>query len=119
MPRNSNWTKLGTSGANAAQTITKTAPSNQRLILTSYLVVIRGADAGADISVAITDSADNVLWQDYLGSGAARGGRCGFAWPDGLEVLLPTGAISSEVNLVIGAGGASVITEGCLKGRVE
>jgi hypothetical protein len=118
MRSSSNWTLAGTSTANAAKTITKTAPSNQRLIVTSYLVVVRAAAAGADISVAITDDADNVLWQDYIGSGASRGDRCGFTFPEGLEILV-SGRASAEVNLVVGAGGAAAITELNLKGRVE
>jgi hypothetical protein len=110
-----NWTAKGTSGANAAQTVQKAAQTNACHYVTSYLVVIRAAAAGADIGVAIKDGDDNILWQDYIGNAAARGSRCGFSFPDaGLKI--PAG---KAAKIVVDAGGAGVITEANLFGYTE
>jgi hypothetical protein len=110
---NDTWTATGTSDANTAKTITKAAAAGYKHVVTSFEVVIRGAAAGADISVALKDGS-TVKWQTYLGVGAVRGERTGMVFAHGIEM-----STNSAVTLVVGAGGASVITELSMAGRTE
>jgi hypothetical protein len=107
------WPVTGTSSVNTEQTITKAAVVGSKHVVTSFEVVIRGAAAGADISVALKDGSD-VVWQTYIGSGAVRGERVGIVFAHGIELTAATAA-----NLYVGAGGASVITEANMAGYTK
>lgn len=102
----SEWSVVGTSEANTAATITKASGGGTtKHVITAIEVVIRGAAAGADISVALLDNV-TVKWQTYFGVGAVRGERVGIVFAHGIEMTAAT-----AVNLTVGAGGASVIAE--------
>jgi hypothetical protein len=107
------WTVTGTSDANTAKTITKTGVAGYRHVVTSFEVVVRGATVGADTSVALKDGS-TVKWQSYFGVGAVRGERVGATFPHGIEM-----SAYGTVTLVVGAGGASVITELNMAGHTE
>jgi len=109
--RESTWTETDSSSANTAQTITHAAEAGKRHYVTAYLVVLRGAAAGNDIRIEIRDEDDNVLWDDYIGSGAPRGERVGMVFASPLE-----GPEGKAVKLVAAAGGTSAITTGNLAG---
>jgi hypothetical protein len=110
---NDTWTLTGTSDANTAKTITKAGVAGYKHVVTAFEVVIRGAAAGADISVALKDGS-TVKWQTYIGSGAVRGERVGVAFSHGIEM-----SANGTVTLVVGGGGASVVTELNMAGRTE
>jgi hypothetical protein len=107
------WAVTGTSTANTEQTITKAAEAGKKHVVTAFEVVIRGAAAGTDISVALKDGT-TVKWQTYIGSGAVRGERVGIVFAHGIEMTTNTAA-----NLYVGAGGASVITEANMAGYTK
>lgn len=108
------WSKTGDSSANTAQTVTKAAVKAQRNILSSYVVWVRAAAAGADITVEFKDGDGNVLWQDGIGSGAAQGTRVGHAFQDGVEF-----PVASKIDCVVAAGGTGAITEVSFSGWEE
>lgn len=99
----------GTSGANAAQTVTLTCPEGTELFVTGYLVVIRAADCGADTLIEIRDENDTVLWRDYLGSAQKRGDKAGAIFTSPLTV-----GWGKNAKLYVGAAGAACITEASL-----
>lgn len=110
----SEWSATQTSTANLEQTLTKAAGTGTtKHVVTGFEVVIRGAAAGADISVALKDGS-TIKWQDYFGSGAVRGERVGIVFAHGIEMTAATAA-----NLYVGAGGASVITEANMVGYTK
>jgi hypothetical protein len=107
------WAVTGDSAANTAQTITKAAEASNKHVVTAFEVVISGAAAGADISVALKDG-DTVKWQTYIGTSAVRGERVGIVFAHGIEMTTNTAA-----NLVVGAGGASVVTSANMAGYTK
>ena len=99
------WTVTGDSTANAAKTITKAAVTGSRHYITGYLVSVTGAAVGtADIAIELQDDTTTV-WKDVLGAAAARGQRAGVVFAHPIELT-----VSKAANLVVAAGGASVIT---------
>ena len=100
----SEWSVTGNSATNTAKTITKAAEAGKKHVVTAFEVVISGAAAGADISIALKDDT-TVKWQTYIGSGAVRGERVGIVFAHGIEITE-----NKNANLVVGAGGASVVT---------
>jgi hypothetical protein len=110
----SEWSVTQASTANTEQTLTKAAGTGTtKHVITGFLVVLRGAAAGADISVALKDGS-TIKWQDYFGSGAVRGERVGIVFAHGIEMTAATAA-----NLYVGAGGASVVTEANMVGYTK
>jgi hypothetical protein len=101
------------SGANASQTITLAAPvapvgqqsASVYYIVTSLSVFISGAAATADISITL-NSGSRLMWKGWIGSGAARGASVPLTIPiDGWPA-----EAGQAVTLVVGAGGAGVVT---------
>jgi hypothetical protein len=108
------WSVTQTSTANTEQTLPKASGGGTtKHVVTGFEVVIRGAAAGADISVQLKDGS-TVKWQTYLGSGALRGERVGIVFAHGIEMTAAT-----AVTLVVGAGGASVISEANMAGYTK
>lgn len=106
------WTVTGTSSANATVTVSKAGVGGQKHVITGYLVVIRGAAAGADIGVALKDNT-TVKISDYIGNAAPRGTRVGIT---GLNIEMTT---NTQANLAVDAGGASVICEATFWGYTK
>jgi len=96
------WTVTGTSGANAAQTLTKTGAAGFSHFITGYLVTIIEAAAGADTPITLSNGATEI-WRDYIVNAAAAGTRIEFTFPhDGLEI-----AAAANALITVGAAGAA------------
>ena len=99
------WTMTGRSLANTAKTLTKPAQAGKRHYLTSYLVWIDDAASAQDVTIEIRDGA-LTIWEDTIGNAALRGTRVGMNWGNpGIEL-----SSGSDLSIVVGAGGASVVT---------
>ena len=105
------WTVTGVSSANTAQTVTTAAATREQHFVTSFLVVIKGADAGEDIDIELKDDT-TVIWRDVIGFGSGRGSRVGIVCEDKPFEITEGNA----VNLVIGVGGAGCVTVASMKG---
>jgi hypothetical protein len=99
------------SAANTAQTITVAAGgAGTRHVVTSFMVVVTAAAVGAsDVPVEVK-SGSTVLWKDFLGATAARGEKVGAT---GLSLACGD---NEALTLVVGAGGAGVVTQANLAG---
>jgi hypothetical protein len=104
------WAITQDSEANTEQTLTKAAISGRKHFVTALEVVISGGNAGADISVILQDGT-TALWKTFIGSGATRGERVGLVFSQPLEC-----GMGNAANLVVAAGGASVVTSANLAG---
>lgn len=102
------------STANASQTLSQAAPpTGMNNYVTSFEVVISAAAAGGDISCVIQDSVGpTTKYKTFIGSGAARGTRVFNNW----TFDSPLGPIAGQAQLVVAAGGASVVTTADLQG---
>jgi len=108
------WTVTGVSSANTAKTITKAAVTDRRHYVEGYMVVIKGADAAADIDIELQDGT-TVIWRDVIGLGNGRGSRVGTICENNPFSFTP----GTAVNLVVDAGGANVVTVLSLKGHTQ
>lgn len=107
-PRVKSWTVTGSSTANAAKTITKAASTGYSHYITGFEVAISGAAAGADIDITLKDDAagtPTTYWKTYIGTAAAVGSRVVVTFPVPIKL-----GLSKTADLVVGAGGASCIT---------
>ena len=100
------WNVTATSAANTAATASQAASPGRKHYCMGYLVVLRAAAAGADVSVAVLDGT-TVKIQDYIGNAAPRGEKAGMA--PGAPIA--EGTANTAINLTVGAAGASAITE--------
>lgn len=96
-----------TSAANTLATATKTA-ADKSLYITGYIVALRGAAAGNDVSVQVKDGS-SILIQDYIGKDAPSGERIG-------AMLTHPIKCAGDAVLEVGAAGAGAITELTLMG---
>jgi hypothetical protein len=95
-------TVTGTSGANAAQTLTITLPANKKRIFLRHLTVTtKGADVASDIDIVINDNAV-AIYPIALRTGKVFGGD--FDFGKGIPIR------AGDCTIVIDAGGASVVT---------
>lgn len=104
----------GTSEANTAKTITVAAVAGKSHYVTSFEVVIKAAAAVTDIDIVLTQDAAGtpvVLWSTVIGAAAAVGTRAFVSFPQPIKVTA-----GKTVDLVIDAGGASVVTVGNVAG---
>ena len=104
------WTVTGTSGANTAKTITRAAKTGRTHYITGFCVTVRAADVTGDVSVAVKDGT-TVVYQTYFGDASIRGEERKAEFFHPIRCTMSTAA-----NLVVGAAGASAITELTLKG---
>lgn len=104
------WSVTQNSAANTAQTLTKAGEVGKKHRVTSVDVFISGAAAGSDITVTLQDGA-TAKWVGKIGNAAASGSRAGFSVPSGVEMTAGNAA-----NLVVTAGGASVVTTANMTG---
>lgn len=109
--RAGSWVVTGDSSANTAQTITQAAQTGKTHYIFGFEVVIKGAAAGADIDVKLYDGT-TLIYHTVIGNAAAVGTNVGMYLS--APITLTTG---NKCDLIIGAGGASVITCGNLVGR--
>ena len=112
------WTEVGTSSANTAKTTTRAAVLNQRHYITAIDVIVRGATAANDICIELRDGS-TVEWNTYIGSGKVQGERYAMVWPATDEVDGVQLSVNTAANLVVAAGGASVITEANISGYTK
>lgn len=105
------WAVTQDSAANTSQTLSKAAVAAKRHYLLACEVVISAAAVGtADIVVTVQDGG-TVLWKSIVGAGAPRGERVGVVFSQPLQCSVNTAA-----QVVVGAGGASVVTTANLCG---
>lgn len=114
-----------TSAANTAAVAVIPGRSGYRLIIPLVYVVLRAAAAGADVSIALQEQEEDsetatpgravVHWQDFIGSGAARGSGSGFIY-DNFGIPMAEG---KSAALSVAAAGAGAITELTLHGFYE
>lgn len=106
----STWTVTTTSAVNTSAIAGKLAETGKKHFVTGYLVALRAASAGDDVSVQIKDGAV-VRLQDYIGKGAVSGERVGAMFSAPLQIT-PNG----NVELSVAAAGEGAITELTLMG---
>lgn len=102
------------SEANTAKTITIAAAEGKSHYITAIEVAISGAEAASTITVELKEDAGGTpvsKWKEIIGSSAAIGTRVGLALP--FPIKLTAG---KTADLVISAGGASVVTTGNIAG---
>ena len=104
------WSSTQTSSANTAQTLSVAAIAGKRHYVTGLVVAIKAAAATGDINVVLKDGT-TALWSEVIGDSAARGTRVGGIFDDPFE-----GTVSTAINLVVDAGGASCVTVASIKG---
>lgn len=98
------------SGANAAQTLTRTARAGMSHYITAIEVSISGSAAANDITIQLQDGSTTV-WKEIIGSASTTGERAGIVFNQ--PVKLTTG---NAANLVVSAGGAGVVTSANMAG---
>ena len=106
----SEWTEVGDSAANAAQTLTRAAPNGRAHTVTAFQVTISGADAAADVTVELKTGTDT-KWKTVIGSGSTRGETVGAVFSSPLVC-----GYEEAVTLEVSAGGADVVTSANLAG---
>lgn len=102
------------SEANTAKTITIAAVEGKSHYITAIEVSISGAAAVSTITVTLKEDAAGTpvsKWKEIIGIGASIGTRVGLALP--FPIKLTAG---KTADLVISAGGASVVTTGNIAG---
>lgn len=102
------WAVTADSVANTAKTLTKAAVAGKSHYITAIEVVISAAAAGADINCVLKEDAAGTpasYWKEIIGNASPRGTRVGITFP--LPIKLTAG---KTADLVVDAGGASVIT---------
>ncbi len=102
------WTLTDVSSANTAKTITKAAVAGKSHYITAIEVSIKGADAASDIDAVLTEDAAGTpiaLWQEVIGTYAVAGSRCGIVFNKPIKLTA-----NKSADLVVDAGGASVVT---------
>jgi hypothetical protein len=106
------WSATGTSGANAAQTVSHAAEAGKTHVVTWYIVTTRGAAVGSnDVTVQIA-SGSTQKHADSIGAAATQASspRCGASQ---IEIPMVEGAAA---NMVISAAGALCITDASFGG---
>ena len=106
----SGWSVVGTSGANAAQTVAKAAVAGLRHYALGFGVVITAAASGAAITIQLKDGT-TVIWQTAIPTGAAIGTTKEVLLHNPIEL-----SINTALNLTVSAGGASCVTIGNILG---
>ncbi len=104
------FTKTATSAANTAQTITQDAEAGKSHYITAIEVSIIGAAAVNTINAVLKEDT-TAVWSEIIELGASRGTRTGISLS--FPIKITTG---KAANLVIDAGGASVVTIGNITG---
>ena len=102
------WTSTDVSAANTAKTITKAAVAGKSHYITAIEVSTKGADAASDIDVVLNeDNAGTPVakWQEVIGTYAVSGSRCGIVFAKPIKLTA-----GKTADLVVDAGGASVVT---------
>lgn len=98
------------STANTAQTLTRAAVPGKCHYITAVEVLISGAAAVNDITIQLQDNSSTV-WKEFIGSGATRGERAGIVFLSPIKITQ-----GNPANLVVAAGGASVVTTANMAG---
>ena len=113
-PNATPWTVTGVSGANAAQTITRAAVAGASHYITAFEVSTRGGDVAADINILLQEDAAGAPvthWQEVIGTFAVSGSRVGLVLSRPIRLTA-----GMTADLVVGAGGAGVVTVANLQG---
>ena len=99
IPPAAGWTVTGTTGLNAAGTVSKAGTTGNYHYVHSIEAIIKGAAAGSDFLVTLKDGT-TVMWQEAFGSAAPKGERVGIVF--GVPIRF---TVSNAVNLETEAGG--------------
>lgn len=104
-PQPATWNLVGTSAANAAQTVTRAAGgAGVRTYLSSLVVSWSGGAAGAGARVDVLDGA-TVIHSDYVGAGSATQGSQALTLTQPLR-----GTANTALNVTVTAAGTGVTT---------
>lgn len=99
------WTQVGSSAANTAQTLTQAAGgAGIRNFCYGFAVQVIGAAAVSDTLIELKDDT-TVKWRAYIGAGAAKGSVYSITFPKPIQ-----GTANKAMTLEVAAGGASVVT---------
>lgn len=107
------WAVSQDSVANTAQTLTKAAAAGVRHKVEGISCDLQAAAAAADITVVLKFGGVRV-WEEVIGSGAARGARVAKEFVPPLDA-----GVNVAVTVDIAAGGAGAITTGNVAGYSE
>jgi hypothetical protein len=101
----SGWSITQDSTANTIQTLTKAAVTGKTHYIMGVFVFTGAATVGAADVTALLKDGTTVVWKGIIGAGDAQGACIGFT------VSVPIAMTAGNaVNLVVSAGGASVVT---------
>lgn len=104
------WAISQDSTANSPQTLTRAAESGKTHYITAIEVSISGAAAGNDVSIELR-SGSTKKWKGFIGSGLGSGVKYGVVFTTPVELN-----VGEDANLVVAAGGTSVVTTANLSG---
>jgi hypothetical protein len=108
------WAVTSASTANTAQTLTKAAVEGKSHYITAIEVAIKGNAAADDIDIVLTEDAAGTpiaKWSEVIGAGELRGASKGIVFNDPIKL-----AVNKTADLVVDAGGASVVTVANISG---
>ena len=112
-PQPCTWNLVGTSAANAAQTITQAAGgANVRNYLAGLTISWSGGAPAAGANVQVKDGA-TVIWDSYIGQAGATQGALDFEFTSPLRT-----SANAALNVTVSAAGSSVTTKVCAQGTV-
>lgn len=109
-PKPADFIVHGTSGANAAQTITKAAPSGAGTIYITHITVSFGAAAETATGILVQLEFDDVVVMEWYTANSN---------PMTIDFTYPLrGTAGATAQLVVAAGGTSVVSQANMAGFV-